>query len=240
MEHPNGGMLDQVMESLVQNWTDASPTLFTTLCRGRSDRFRGIITDSTGMSLAAFIKIGNSDNHGQDTLMGLLHCVLPTAAQIKAAGVEGIPVANGYLRVRECYPTDLCDHSSFHDMMITWRSDPVKALALRNANELSISASRRRFGGNNGSVIFSCAVPFAGAAMVTSGEYERTFDSLRQGWELLQGPSKEFHIPGGAKAKALKARLQDPNDRCEFDAAEARQGVRRNLPAFRLRYADVE
>jgi hypothetical protein len=94
-------------------------------------------------------------------------------------------------------------------------------------------------GGNNGSIIISCAETFAGAVMVSSGEYERTLDSLRRFQELLEGDLKAFHIAGGCNAKKLKTRLQDPNDRCEFDAIQKR-GVGKLWPAFRMRYADDE
>ena len=165
---------------------------------------------------------------------------LPSAAQIKAAGVDGHPFANGLLCVRECFPADLSNFSSFHDMMMAWRNDAAKAQALRTANEQSVSAGRLRLGGNNGRIIVSCATTFTGAVRVASGEFERTLNSLGRFAELLEGPSKAFHIAGGCNAKKLRLRLEDPNDRCEFDSKRPRQGVRKLYPAFRLRYADEE
>ena len=120
------------------------------------------------------------------------------------------------------------------------RNDAAKAQALRTANEQSVSAGRQRMGGNNnGRIIVSCATTFTGAVRVASGEFERTLNSLKRFQELLEGPSKAFHIAGGCNAKKLKTRLQDPNDRCEFDAIQKR-GVGKLWPAFRMRYADDE
>jgi len=195
------------------------------------------------VSLAAFKMIGcTQQGFGQDTFRGLVRGridKLPTAAQIKASGLEGIPFAHGHLRVRECFPGDLCNFTSFDNMMMTWRNDSDKALALRTANEQSVSAGNQMRGGNNGSIIISCEETLAGAVKVTSGEYERTFDSLRRSQELLEGHLKKFHIAGGWDAKQLKTRLEDPNDRCEFDAIRKR-GVGKLYPAFRMRYADEE
>ena len=243
MEHPDGGMLDDAMGSLVQNWNHANFARYSTLRRSRRDRCRGIITSSTGEPLAAFKMIGDGNHCGQDTLRGLVRGRienLPSTTQIKVAGVEGFPVASGHLRVRECYPADLRIHTSFDDMMIAWRNNPDKAQALSNANELSLSAGRSRQGPNNGSIIVSCAETFTGAVEVTSGVFERTFDSLRHSRDLLMGPLKVFHIAGGFHAKELKVRLQDPDDRCEFDAIQSRQGAKKKYPAFRMRYADEE
>ena len=124
-------------------------------------------------------------------------------------------------------------------MMMALRNDAAKAQALRTANEQSVSAGRLRLGGNNGRIIVSCATTFTGAVRVASGEFERTLNSLNCFQELLVGPSKAFHI-AGFSAKALRLRLEDPNDRCEFDSKQSRQGVRKLYPAFRLRYADEE
>ena len=242
MDHPDGGMLDDAMGSLVQNWIHASSIRYTTLRSHRSNQCRGIITSITGVPLAAF-KFRGISTSGPDAFMGLVRGgtrTMPSAAQIKAAGVDGHPFANGLLRARECFPADLSNFSSFHDMMMAWRNDEAKAQALRTAFEQSMSAGRLRLGGNNGRIIVSCATTFTGAVRVASGEFERTFDSLRRFAELLEGPSKAFHIAGGCNAKKLRLRLEDPNDRCEFDSKEPRSGVRKLYPAFRLRYADEE
>ena len=241
MDHPDGGMLDDAMGSLVQNWIHASSIRYTTLRKHRKDRCRGIITSITGEPLAAFKKLGTNLRSGQDSLRYLIGGRnLPSAAQIKEAGVDGHPFANGLLRARECFPADLSNFSSFHDMMMAWRNDEAKAQALRTAFEQSMSAGRLRLGGNNGRIIVSCAKTFTGAVRVASGDFERTFDSLRRFAELLEGPSKAFHIAGGCNAKKLRLRLEDPNDRCEFNSERPRQGIRKLYPAFRLRYADEE
>jgi len=249
MEHPDGGMLDDAMGSLVQNWFHASSTQYTKLRRIQRNRFRGIITSITDEPLAAFKLMGHSDS-GPDAFRGLVRGAphsdlvetsLPSAAMIKEAGIEGILFANGHLRVRECYPADLLDYTSFDDMMMAWRNNPAKALALKTANDLSLSAGRSRQGHkSNGRIIVSCAETFTGAVEVTSGVFERTLSSLRSFTKLLEGPSKVFHIYGGSNGQIgqqLKARLQDPNDRCELDAIRKR-GVGKLYPAFRLRYAD--
>ena len=240
MEHPDGGMLDDAMGSLCRNWTATGSAQYSGLIRERRSRFRGIITSITGEPLAAFKKLGTNLRSGQDSLRYLIGGRnLPSAAQIKEAGVDGHPTANGLLHVRECFPADLSNFSSFHDMMMAWRNDAAKAQALRIAKELSASAGRLRLGGNNGRIIVSCAKTFTGAVRVASGDFERTFDSLKRFRELLEGPSKAFHIAGGCNTKQLKLRLQDQDDRCEFDAIQ-KGGVGKLYPAFRMRYAGEE
>ena len=74
------------------------------LIRGQRDRFRGIITSNTDERepIAAFTMIGDGTNHGPNTFRGLVRVsARPTTTQIKAAGVDGVSFANGYLRVRE-------------------------------------------------------------------------------------------------------------------------------------------
>ena len=242
LDHPDGGMLDDAMGSLVQNWSATGSTQYSGLIREHRSRFRGIITSITGEPLAAFKLMGRGQQCGQDAFINLVRGRtrnLPTATQIKAAGEDGHPFANGLLHVRECFPSDLRDHTSFDNMMMALRNDAAKAQALKTANDQSVSANRQRKGPNNGKVIVSCAVTFTGAVRVASGEFERTLNSLSRLKELVEGPLKEFHIAGGFRADEMRARLQDPDDRCEFDALQKRNKGKL-YPAFRLQYANEE
>jgi hypothetical protein len=130
MEHPDGAMLDEVMGSLCRNWTATGSAQYSGLIRERRSRCRGIITSITGEPLAAFKKLVGDQ---QDSFWGLVGQTrsTPSAAQIKASGLDGIPFAHGHLRVRECFPSDVCDFTSFDNMMMTWRNDSDKALALK-------------------------------------------------------------------------------------------------------------
>jgi hypothetical protein len=70
MDHPDGAMLDEVMGSLCQNWIKQNSARYTTLSRSGRSRCRGIITSSTGVSLAAFKMIGcTQQGFGQDTFI---------------------------------------------------------------------------------------------------------------------------------------------------------------------------